>query len=486
MAYLAIDLGAGSGRVIAGTISGGRLVLDELHRFPNVPVYRDGMLCWDFSRLFGEIERGIRTACEKGYEVEGIGVDTWGVDFALVDSEGRLLGDPVCYRDDRTRGMAEIASRRLSRERFYILTGIQQLEINTVYQLLSLQRRGVLPGREVRLLFMPDLINFLLTGAICNEYTIASTSQLLDARSREWSSEAIGALGFPAGIFQPIVRPGTRLGRLAPQIAAETGATATPVYAVGSHDTASAIGAIPATGTDWAFLSSGTWSLLGVTLPEPILSSDALAGDFTNEGGVDNKILFMRNVTGLWPIQRLMAEWEASGTPVSYETLLGECEMAAPFRSLIDGDDPSFTNPVSMSDAIRAFCRRTSQPEPGTRGELGRCVLDSLALKYRRVLRELEACTGRTLRRLYVVGGGSRNELLNRLIADASGLEVVTGLTEATATGNILQQAIASGAVADWEQARRIVSGSFGFRSWFPSDPAAWDEPALRAEKMFT
>ena len=201
---------------------------------------------------------------------------------------------------------------------------------------------------------------------------------------------------------------------------------------------------------------------------------------------MDNKILFMRNITGLWPIQRLMAEWEASGTPVSYETLLGECETAAPFRSLIDGDDPLFTNPVSMSDAIRAFCRRTSQPEPGTRGELGRCVLDSLALKYRRVLRELEACTGRTLRRLYVVGGGSRNELLNRLIADASGLEVVTGLTEATATGNILQQAIASGAVADWEQARRIVSESFGFRSWFPSDPAAWDEPALRVEKMFT
>lgn len=368
MAYLAIDLGAGSGGSSPEPFPAGRLVLDELHRFPNVPVYRDGMLCWDFSRLFGEIERGIRTACEKGYEVEGIGVDTWGVDFALVDSEGRLLGDPVCYRDDRTRGMAEFAFRRLSRERFYVLTGIQHLEINTVYQLLSLQRRGVLPRQEVRLLFMPDLINFLLTGAICNEYTIASTSQLLDARSREWSSEAIERLDFRPGYFSRLYVPELGWGGLPRRLRlrrAQLQLRFMPWDRTIRPAPSERFPLRVPIGLSSAREPGRCWVLRS---PEPILSSDALAGDFTNEGGVDNKILFMRNITGLWPIQRLMAEWEASGTPVSYETLLGECETGCTVPQS-DRRRRSFIYESRVDVGRRsAFCRRTSQPEPGTQG----------------------------------------------------------------------------------------------------------------------
>lgn len=482
MAYLAIDLGAGSGRVIAGAAADGRLTLDEVHRFENRPVERDGALRWDLERLFAEILEGIRRAVERGIRVDGIGVDTWGVDFGLVGAGGELIESPVCYRDPRTDGLAAEARRHLSDERFYAITGIQQMEINTVYQLLSLQRRG--DGRikaADKLLFTPDLLSYMLTGRLCCEYTIASTSQLLDAGTRDWSPEILDALLIPRRIMPRIVAPGTLLGPLRPEIARQTGAAGARVFAVGAHDTASAIAALPADAEDRAFLSCGTWSLLGVTTDTPIRTEEARRGHFTNEGGV-GKILFMRNITGLWLLQRLMAEWKAAGEACSYDELLARCSAAEPHRSVVDTDDPAFSNPASMAGAIRAVCRATGQPEPATTGELVRCVLESLALKYRTVIEALQRCTGRRLRQLCVVGGGSRNRLLMQFVADATGLEVLTGLTEATAAGNIAQQAIADGAVADWAQAHAIIARTVGEERFRPDEAsrAAWERAAAR------
>lgn len=482
MAYLAIDLGAGSGRVMAGVLADGRLALTEVHRFHNKPVTRHGTLYWDWPRLCDEIFTGIRRAVEQGFAIDGIGVDTWGVDFALVAADGTLTDDPVCYRDERTAGSAAAAERLLPKREWYALTGIQQMEINTAYQLLSLHRdRGAKAFPEgVRLLFTPDLVNFLLTGVARNEYTIASTSQLLDARRRDWSDTVFERLGIPRRIMQPIVMPGTCLGTLNADAALRTGAAGARVFAVGAHDTASAIAALPAAGDRWAFLSCGTWSLLGVTASEPVLTDEALAADFTNEGGVGGRILFLRNITGLWILQRLMAEWDELGVGVAYDAFATLYDAAEPFRTIIDVEDGEFVNPPSMAEAIRAFCRQTRQPEPDTPGAFLRCVIESLALKYRFVIGELERCTGRSLTQLHVVGGGSRNERLMQAVADATGLEVVTSLPEATAVGNILQQALADGAVADWDAAHAVVGRSFPGRTFRPADRAPWAAAAER------
>jgi rhamnulokinase len=448
MSYLAIDLGAGSGRAIVGRIEGGRLTLEEVWRFTNEPVMADGVLRWNFDALMENIRRGIALA---GEGLRGVGVDTWGVDFGLLNEAGELVETPVCYRDTRTQGMLAEADKLVSREEMYAATGIQQMEINTLYQLLAARPEG-----NERLLFTPDLINYILTGVAANEYTIASTSQLLDARKREWATGLISRLGLNPGLLGEIVRPGTVIGTL------PGGAK---VFAVGSHDTASAIAAIPAEGDDWAFLSSGTWSLLGITLDEPILTEKARQGDFTNEGGVNGKILFMRNITGLWLLQRLMAEW---GT-TDYVELLGECEGCEPFRSVIDVDDAAFTNPASMSEAIGTYCERAGQPLPRTRGELVRCVLESLTLKYRDVAAQAADLSGRRIKRLFIVGGGSKNRMLNQWVADALGVEVIVGLAEGTAVGNIMQQAIADGAVADWAEAHKVIRASFPPESFKPN-----------------
>jgi rhamnulokinase len=469
MAYLALDLGAGSGRAIVGNIANGKLELTEIHRFGNAPVKIGNTLYWDFPALFANIKEGIRLAVARGYSLRGIAVDTWGVDFGLIDRSGRLLSNPVCYRDNRTRGMADEAMKRVSRGEFYASTGIQQMEINSVFQLLGMTRSqdSTLTVAD-KLLFTPDLVNYFLTGAVCNEYTIASTSQLLDARSRGWDKSLFERLDLPHPLMSDIVQPCTLLGTLTDDIADETGAGRVAVFAVGSHDTASAIAAIPMEGNDCAFLSSGTWSLLGVTLDQPILTEAAMTGNFTNEGGVNGKILFMRNITGLWLLQRLMAEWEKSGERCDYDHLMAECEKASPGGAIVDPDDTAFNNPASMTAAIGEFCTRTGQQPPRTRGELVRCVLESLAAKYRDVMTDLQACTGRQIRKLCVVGGGSRNALLNQYIANSLGVEVVTGLVEATAIGNIAQQAIANGELTDLAHAHRLIGNSFDLKSYYP------------------
>ncbi len=482
MNYLALDLGAGSGRAIVGCVENGRLRLEEILRFDNTPVQLGDTVHWNFLSLFGNIKKSIALAVKKGYVLNGIAVDTWGVDFGLLDSAGNLLSNPVTYRDGRTEKMSAVAFKSVSKEEMFAVSGIQLMEINTLFQLLSLRQRND-PSLQMaaKLLFIPDLINYFLTGIAANEYTIASTSQLLNAQTKTWDKPLFEKLGLPVGLMGKIVFPNTPVGELTKVIAEETGAKQARVFAVGSHDTASAIGAIPAAGENWAFLSSGTWSLLGVPTGEAILTAEALSNDFTNEGGVDNRILFMRNITGLWLLQRLMAEWEAEeGQQPSYDELLSAASTAVPFQSVVNSDHPSLANPPKMSEAIRTYCRDTNQHLPVTKGEMVRCVLESLAIKYYVVMNKLKQCSGRSIDKLYVVGGGSQNALLNQFTANALNMEVVVGLTEATAVGNIMQQAIADNAVSDWKAGHDMIKHSVDFTTFQPQSPEKW-RPVIAA-----
>jgi rhamnulokinase len=487
MTYLAIDLGAGSGRAIVGRIKGNRLQLEEILRFDNTPVRLGNTIYWDFLSLFANVKKGIALAVKKGHALNGIGVDTWGVDFGLLDSLGNLLGNPVTYRDSRTEHMSNEAFKAISKSEMFQVSGIQLMEINTLFQLLSLKKHND-PTLQVadKLLFVPDLINYFLAGKSTNEYTIASTSQLLNAKTKVWDGALFEKLGLSQDIMGNIVFPGTIIGPLSPSIAEETDATQAKVFAIGSHDTASAIGAIPGVGENWAFLSSGTWSLLGVTANDAILTEDALANDFTNEGGVNGKILFMRNITGLWLLQRLIAEWaEDEGAVQSYDELLSAALKSEPFKSIVNSDDPVFSNPAKMSSAIQNYCQKTDQHMPETKGEMVRCVLESLALKYYDVMDKLKTCSSRTIEKLYVVGGGSQNALLNQFTADTLNMEVVVGLTEATAIGNIMQQAIADQRVKNWGGAHEIIKNSFTFETFKPTGHEKWQPIISKTKHLF-
>ncbi len=458
--YLAADFGGGSGRVIAGWLEDGKLTMEEIHRFGNRQVRLGDHVYWDFPALFEDMKAGLKKAASKGYEVESIGVDTWGVDFGLIDRDGQLLGNPVCYRDARTAGMTEKLFETLNPTEHYATTGIQVMEINTLAQLLSIKGTAQLEAAE-HLLFMPDLFSYFLTGKATNEYCIASTSELLDAKRREWSWETIEALGLPKRIFGDIVMPGTVRGELRKDIAEETGLKDVKVIAVGSHDTASAVAAVPAIEGDGpvAFLSSGTWSLLGIELPEPILTEEARQAEFTNEGGVGGRIRFLQNITGLWILQRLMAEWKERGEEQTFGELLPAAEQAS-ISSIIPVADAAFTNPPSMEKAISDYCRQSNQPVPQTKGEFVRCLFQSLAKKYKDAIEGVNGLLPESLKRLHIIGGGSQNGLLNQFTADALGIPVWAGPVEATAMGNILVQAMAAGEVADLAELREVVRRS--------------------------
>ena len=458
--YLAADFGGGSGRVIAGWLEDGQLKMEEVHRFGNRQVRLGDHVYWDFPALFEDMKAGLKKAAAKGYKVESIGVDTWGVDFGLIDRDGQLIGNPVCYRDARTAGMVEEMFKTLNPTEHYATTGIQVMEINTLPQLLSIKGTAQLESAQ-HLLFMPDLFSYFLTGNATNEYCIASTSDLLDAKKREWSLETIKALGLPEHIFGKIVMPGTVRGTLRADIAEETGLGEVKVVAVGSHDTASAVAAVPAVEGDgtMAFLSSGTWSLLGVELPEPILTEEARKAEFTNEGGVGGRIRFLQNITGLWILQRLMAEWKERGEEQSFGQLLPEAEKAC-IDSIIPVADAAFMNPASMEKAICEYCQQTGQQVPSTKGELTRCLLQSLATKYKEAISGVNNLLPEPLKRLHIIGGGSQNELLNQLTANALGVPVWAGPVEATAMGNILVQAMAAGEVTDLASLRQVVRNS--------------------------
>ncbi len=462
MTYLAIDFGGGSGRVIAGTLQDGKLDMMLLHRFPNRQVRLGDHVYWDFPALFEDMKTGLKKAASMGLKVNGIGIDTWGVDFGLIDANGDLIGNPVCYRDNRTDGMPQRVFDIIDQKKHYSVNGTQMMQINTLFQLYSMKCAG---SRQLdiaeHLLFTPDLFSYFLTGEANCEYTIASTSELLDAKTKDWDWETIDTLGLPRRIFGKIVMPGTVRGRLTRQLAEETGLGEVDVIAVGSHDTASAVAAVPAVPGESpvAFISSGTWSLLGVEIDKPILTEEARLAEFTNEGGVGGKITFLQNITGLWFIQRLMAEWKERGEEQQYDTLIPAAEKAE-ISSVIPVDAPEFQNPLSMEQAIKDYCKAHSLQVPQTKAETVRCVLQSLAHKYAEATDKLNQMIPEKIKTLHIIGGGSQNKLLNRLTAEALGIPVMAGPVEATGIGNLLTQAMAKGEVKDVEEMRRIVSHS--------------------------
>lgn len=441
MRYIAADFGAGSGRVIVGTVSQDGIELEEVHRFPNRQIRLGGILYWDFLSLFEELKTGLKKAFTKYDGIVSIGVDTWGVDFGLVSKKGHLVSNPVCYRDSRTSGILKKVFEIFPPEELYRLTGNQFMEINTAFQLYSmvLQEDPVLEVAD-KLLFTPDLFNYFLTGVAVNEYTISTTSQLFHQVTGGWATEVFERLNLPQRFMQKVVPSGTLLGELLPEVVAETGGKGVNVMAVGSHDTASALASIEAEGEDWAFISSGTWSLMGIEVDRPILTAQAMNCDFTNEGTVNGKIRFLRNITGLWLLQNVVKEWEAEGVKCDYPGWIEAAEQCR-LQSVVDVDDPCFNKPDSMVEAIRRYCREHGQVPPSTKGEFMRCITLSLATKYAEVKQMLEDCSGRRISRIYIVGGGSRNRLLNKFTAELTGAEVITGAVEATAIGNIRLQA---------------------------------------------
>lgn len=463
MTYLAIDFGGGSGRVIAGTITDEKgekmLTMQLVHRFQNRQVRLGNHVYWDFPALFEDMKTGLKKAAQLGLKVSGIAIDTWGVDFGFIDRDGNLVGNPVCYRDARTNGMAERFFADVDRTAHYAVNGTQVMEINTLFQLLSLKLADS-PQLQIadKLLFTPDLFSYFLTGEANTEYTIASTSEMLDARKRDWDWQLIDSLGLPRHLFCPIVMPGTVRGRLRKDIAEETGLGEVDVIAVGSHDTASAVAAVPATDDEQpvAFISSGTWSLLGVEINEPILTEEARRAEFTNEGGIGGKITFLQNITGLWFIQRLMAEWKEEGDEQQYDILLPAAEKAV-IDTVIPVDDAAFQNPPSMQQAIIDYCNAHNLTAPTSKAETTRIVLQSLAAKYAEATSALNAMLPSPIKKLHIIGGGSQNKLLNRLTEEALGVPVEAGPVEATGIGNILTQALAKGEVSDIAEMRRIV-----------------------------
>lgn len=463
MTYLAIDFGGGSGRVIAGTITDEKgekkLTMQLVHRFQNRQVRLGNHVYWDFPALFEDMKTGLKKAAQLGLKVSGIAIDTWGVDFGFIDRDGNLVGNPVCYRDARTNGMAERFFADVDRTAHYAVNGTQVMEINTLFQLLSLKLADS-PQLQIadKLLFTPDLFSYFLTGEANTEYTIASTSEMLDARKRDWDWELIDSLGLPRHLFCPIVMPGTVRGRLRKDIAEETGLGEVDVIAVGSHDTASAVAAVPATDDEQpvAFISSGTWSLLGVEINEPILTEEARRAEFTNEGGIGGKITFLQNITGLWLIQRLMAEWKEEGDEQQYDILLPAAEKAV-IDTVIPVDDAAFQNPPSMQQAIIDYCNAHNLTAPTSKAETTRIVLQSLAAKYAEATSALNAMLQSPIKKLHIIGGGSQNKLLNRLTEETLGVPVEAGPVEATGIGNILTQALAKGEVSDIAEMRRIV-----------------------------
>ena len=473
--FIAVDLGAGSGRVIVGILENEKIHIEEIHRFSNKQINKDGNLFWDVPGLFKEIKRGFSLAVKKGHkDIESIGIDTWGVDFGFIGNDDQLLELPYTYRDSRTNGIPEKVFEKISPEDIYNRTGIQFMQINSLYQLYSIKLSNEsLLKESVKLLFIPDLFNFLLTGEKKSEYTIASTSQFLNAETKQFDPDIFSSLGLPINIMAPIVQPGTAIGKLLPDIASETGLNIIDVIAVGCHDTASAVAAVPGHGDDWAYLSSGTWSLLGLENDKPVINYEFK--DFTNEGGVNGKIRYLQNISGLWFLQEIKKSWEKRGENFSYEEITKLAEKSDSFISIINPDDSLFTNPPDMIEAVNEYSIKTKQRIPETMGDYARSIFESLALKYKSVLQRIEKVSKRNIHKLHIVGGGSQNTLLNQLAADATGKQVITGPVEATALGNIAVQAVSKGKIDSYEKAREIISNSIPVKIYGPEDHDKWN-----------
>lgn len=476
--YLAVDLGASSGRVVAGLFNGDRLQLEEVHRFENGPVHIGPRSYWDLLGLWGQVLEGLRAASGRYRQIASIGVDTWGVDFGLLGRGDELLGNPRHYRDHHTDGILDKAFAIVPREEIFGATGLQFMQFNTLYQLLALrQANSPLLEMAERFLMIPDLIHWLLTGVKGNEFTNATTTQFYNPAAGRWATELLDRFQIPTRMLGDVIQPGTKLGPLLPQVARETGLTDVQVTAPGTHDTASAVVAVPA-GADgsWCYVSSGTWSLMGIESPRPVINDLCRQLNFTNEGGIGNTIRLLKNITGLWLVQECRRAWSQEGRELSWEQLNALSDAAPPLASLINPDDPAFMAPASMPHAIRDFCTRTSQTPPPNEGAVIRCALESLALKCRLVLSWLEQLAGQRLETIHIVGGGALNRRLCQYTADACGRRVIAGPVEATATGNIAVQAIADGAISSIAQGREIIRGSFQVEEYSPRNAAAWDD----------
>ena len=479
---LAIDLGASSGRGVLGTLDEGMLKLQEIHRFDNGPVKILDSLHWDVLLLQQEIKHALEV-CAKEYagELDGLGFDTWGVDFALIGRNNTLLGHPYHYRDKLTDGMMDEAFRRVPREEIFQMTGIQFMKLNTLYQILamSLANSPLLDVAET-LLMIPDLFNFLFTGRKVSEFSIATTTQFYDPRAKGWSKPLFDKLGLPFHILPEIVPAGTEIGPLLPDIRSELGLGAVPVIAPACHDTACAVAAVPARGDNWVYISSGTWSLMGVEIPEPIITDLALKYNFTNEGGVGDTIRLLKNITGMWLIQECRRTWREAGEDFSYDDLMTMAMESPPLTCIIEPNYEPFLSPCDMPSRIREFCKETGQSVPKTKGAVIRCVMESLALKYRWGIEKLEEILGRRLDVLHIVGGGCKDTLLCQLAADATGRQVVAGPAEATSIGNIVMQALTMGYIDSITDARELIRRSFDVVTYEPKATAGWDDAYSR------
>ncbi len=477
LVFLAIDLGAESGRVVAGRFDGQRVDLEEVHRFPNGPVAVRGSLFWDILRLWTDIKAGLGLAAERyGERIVGIGLDTWGVDYGLLARDSSLLGNPYHYRDSRTDDMMEAAFRKVPRAEIFERTGIQFMQLNTLYQLMAMVESDSphLAAADT-FLNIPDLLNFWLTGRKVSEFSIATTTQCYDPRTGDWAHAMLEKLGIPSRIFGEIVPPGTVLGPLLGSVAEDTGLGRVPVIAPATHDTGSAVAAVPMDPDNAIYLSSGTWSLMGVEVRTPIINDKMLAYNLTNEGGVGETFRLLKNIMGLWLVQECRREWQRAGQDHDYGEMVAMAAEAPAFGPLIAPGDARFLPPGDMTVRIRAFCKETGQQPPQSKGAFLRTALESLALEYRWVAERLDELTGTGLETVHIIGGGAKNELLDKLAADATGRTVVTGPVEATALGNVLVQALALGHLDSVAEGREVIQRSFDLKTFEPDKTAAWD-----------
>lgn len=491
-AYLAIDMGASSGRHVLGLFDGNKLRLEEVYRFENGPVEVDGRLYWDLLAQWTNVRRGLRAAAEKCKQIASVGVDTWGVDFGLLGRGDELLGNPYHYRDARTIGMMDRAFEIVPRAEIFRHTGLQFMELNTLYQLLAMElANSPLLDMAETMLMVPDLFNWLLTGVKCNEMTEASTSQFFNPISGGWATELLDKFSLPTRILGKIEQPGTTLGPLRQTVVAECGLLDAKVVLPGTHDTASAVMAVPAAShpgerPDWCYISLGTWALMGVESPKPVVNDDVLRLNFTNEGGVGGTTRLLKNITGLWIIQECRRAWNMAGENLDWEALNKLSAAAKPLQRFVNPDATEFQSPGDMPAAIAEFCRRTGQPVPESKGDVLRCALESIAMRFRQVFGMCEELGGGRIETIHIVGGGTQNRQICQAAADACGRRVVAGPIEATAIGNLMMQALADGSVSSIAEAREVIRRSFPVEEYEPQNTAAWDEGYDRFQRIMS
>ncbi|MDR2449657.1 MAG: rhamnulokinase [Prevotellaceae bacterium] len=474
----ALDVGATSGRSIIGTLANNKLEIRELTRFPNKIIRIHNKYYWDIFALFEALKEGLKTAAAQNIRIDAIGIDTWGVDFVYLGEDGSILGTARSYRDPYTTGAPEAYFEKiLPRKDVYALTGVQIMNFNSLFQLYAAKEENASALQHAaKILFMPDALSYLLTGEKVCEYTILSTSQLLNPRTKQIEKSLLEGMGVNASLIPPMVMPGQATGRLTGSVARECGAAQIPVIAVAGHDTASAVVATPAENRNFAYLSLGTWSLMGIEVNDPVINDESFRLNFTNEGGVDGTVRFLKNIAGMWLLEQCRKEWEVAGKTFTYPEIVALSDSVEGFRTFIDPDDPSFANPESMTGAIAAFCERTGQKAPESEACFIRCIFDSLAMKYKYVLNCLQGVAPFPLERLHVIGGGSRNKLLNQMTANATGIPVVAGPGEATAMGNIMMQAKALGHVNSLQEIRDVIRRSVSPEIFYPQHTGRWDE----------